>query len=96
MAIKAVMTPAMPKALNFSPNIRTPIKTVAKRLITDQIVPTIDNWFFCKIAGSQANTPNEYTATMTTTNVALGYNANFFDKNSPAANNKPDKISQIK
>ena len=45
MAIKAKTIPTIPVQLNFSLKIKIPIKMVAKRLITDQIVPTVEREF---------------------------------------------------
>lgn len=59
MAIIAITMPAIPAMLNFSLKIKIPIKIVVSKLKTDHIVPTIEREFFCKIAGSHANTPKE-------------------------------------
>lgn len=50
-------TPIIPNVLNFSPKIITPIKTVASKLSTDQMVPVMEREFFCKIAGNHASVP---------------------------------------
>ena len=41
--------------------IKIPIETVANKLNTDHIVPTIESEFLCKIAGSQASTLKQST-----------------------------------
>lgn len=43
MEMKAAVIPMTPIALNSSLKIITPMAIVAIRLMTDQIVPTIDN-----------------------------------------------------
>ena len=57
--ITAVIMPIIPSVLTFSPKITTPIAIVVSKLNTDHIVPTMEREFFCKIAGSHANTPKE-------------------------------------
>lgn len=86
--------PIIPVVLSFSPKIKTPIMTVAKRLKTDQIVPAIEREFFCRIAGNQAKVPRVYAARISNTYKILGLKANFLDKNSPTAKNKADNTSQ--
>lgn len=89
----------MPAPLNqfsFSLKIRTPIDTVASKLSTDQIVPTMESWFFCSIAGSQAKVPSIYAVRIKATKLGVGCKANFFEKNSPHAKNKADRTNQIK
>ena len=49
--------PIIPITLSFSLKIKIPIETVASKLNTDHIVPTIESEFFCKMAGSHANVP---------------------------------------
>lgn len=56
---KAKIIPTMPVILSFSLKIKTPIRMVVNKLSTDQIVPTMASWFFCRMAGSQAKTPKE-------------------------------------
>lgn len=59
--ITARTIPTIEIVFNFSPNINMPMSIVAVILNADHIVPTIDNWFFCSIAGSQARVPIIYT-----------------------------------
>lgn len=42
-ATNAKITPIVPMMFSFSPKINNPIKTVAAKLKTDQIVPTRNN-----------------------------------------------------
>ena len=59
MAVNAKIIPKTLVNSNFSLKIKTPIKIVVNKLKTDHIVPTIESWFFCNIAGSHARTPKE-------------------------------------
>lgn len=56
----AKMIPIIPVVVKCSLNISVPIRIVASRLKTDQMAPTIESWFFCKIAGSHESVPSEY------------------------------------
>jgi len=59
MAIKAVIIPIMPMELNFSLKMMTPIMTVANKLKTDQIVPTIDIGSFDKWPAARPGFPED-------------------------------------
>jgi len=87
--------PAMPYKFNFSLKIKIPIKIVANKPKTDHIVPTIESWFFSKIAGNQKDVPAMYAAKTQSAFIIFGSSANFFDQNSPIAKAIPEKINQI-